>query len=322
MRRVVSLGILISLLALAGPIATYAARPAPIFTNQSQCLSTESNAWLRFGWTGTITTFELTYKAADSSTISSESFRARNSPALISKSSLMNKVSSVDVSLKDREGVVVATGTVSCNLNPAPSFTGTSEVGSTLTGDTDLESWGVWGRGLRFSYEWQVSDDGISGWSTAPGTYDLVDYVPPAAVGDKYLRLVVAAEVASLDPIAIQSSGQLVEPLPESSIVSATCSWAAIDSQYYTASWSLTYEGSPGKIKVDEELSYDYGSTIGRVDPQGYVVPSGSPASGTYTSAFNIYDVSGVGFTTFTLTDSSQNPLTGANTAITVRCNK
>lgn len=81
---------------------------------------------------------------------------------------------------------VLASGTVPMNL-VAPAITGTAAVGATLTVHN-----GSWtGSPTSYEYQWQISDDGLTGWADIGSTNQT--YVVGGADEDKYLRAVVIA---------------------------------------------------------------------------------------------------------------------------------
>jgi len=91
------------------------------------------------------------------------------------------------------EATSAATGMVAPSNGTRPSTTGTNAVGQVVTGNRGVWS-GTGNNAGSFLYQWQVSDNGTSGWSnaTGAGATTLGYTVAPADAG-RYLRLRVAA---------------------------------------------------------------------------------------------------------------------------------
>jgi hypothetical protein len=84
--------------------------------------------------------------------------------------------------------VVVPSSNVTNSVLPV--VTGTMTVGQVLTAST-----GTWSTNGTFTYLWQISSNGTSGWATASGTATASTYTIPSVSG--YLRVQVTNSISS-----------------------------------------------------------------------------------------------------------------------------
>jgi hypothetical protein len=140
----------------------------------------------------------------------------------------------------------------------APGITGTARVGGSLIGSA-----GTWSNTpTRYSYQWEVSADGSTGWTAATGTgASSATYEPAAADEDKFLRLRVRAWNGSTVSAWVESAATAaVSPPPAPVSVTAPAisgvaelgavltasqgSWTGAASHAYL--WESSADGSSG----------------------------------------------------------------------------
>ena len=143
-----------------------------------------------------------------------------------------------------------------------PAITGTVQVGETLSADT-----GTWERSPAdasgYTYQWQVSVDGLNGWAAAAGTGSATSsYVPTTEDFAKYLRVLVTAtnDGGSTDEYSVATS-EVLPSAPVSSgaptvsgtvrvgatLSAGTGSWTSEQvPTSYTYQWQVSVNGQDG----------------------------------------------------------------------------
>lgn len=203
----------------------------------------------------------------------------------------------------------------------APSFTGTEEVGETLTGSD-----GTWTNSpTSYTRKWQVSDDGSTGWADISGatssTYDLT-----ASEDGKYVRYSVTATNSGGSTTATSSaSGQITTPdvtaptlsSPVDAASGSTGATGSVDTNEGngTLYWVVSTSGtapSAAQVKAGQDHTGSTAADSGSQAVSGTgtqtlsPAPSGLTASTAYTIHFMHEDAaanqssvaSGDGFTT------------------------
>jgi hypothetical protein len=131
----------------------------------------------------------------------------------------------------------------------APAVTGTAQVGQALTADS-----GTWSNPPAdaggYAYRWQVSADGVNGWTNAAGTGGATaTYTPAAGEYAKFLRVEVTATNDGGDTAATSTATSAVLPVAPNNTVVPVIS---------------------GTVQVDEPLSVDSGTWASQQLPTGY----------------------------------------------------
>jgi hypothetical protein len=138
--------------------------------------------------------------------------------------------------------------------NTASSISGTANVGQTLTMVPGTASGGF--GTVSYTYRWEVSDDGVSGWSTISGA-TTTSYLLTSSEGNKYVRgVTVATDSATpvqtlnlpsnvLGPVQVN-----VAPVVDSvSIGTRTPGGSRFTSQTFPLTVSISQDGVPASTK-------------------------------------------------------------------------
>jgi type II secretory pathway pseudopilin PulG len=139
-----------------------------------------------------------------------------------------------------------------------PTVTGTAQVGSTLSSSDGL--WEAYPE-VSFSYQWQVSSNGTSGWTnaTGPGATS-VSYTIPSADAGKYLKIKITAENSAGSASAYSAVSSQVTMIPApvsppvitgsavtgSTLNASSGSWDGFPSPAYSYQWQVSSDGSSG----------------------------------------------------------------------------
>ncbi|MBF0185243.1 MAG: FG-GAP repeat protein, partial [Magnetococcales bacterium] len=154
------------------------------------------------------------------------------------------------------ESVTSAASTVVANVNDAPggavSIAGTAAQYSTLSAShtlTDLDGMGT------VSYQWQISADGVSGWSNlATGS----SYTLTQAEVGKYLHVVASyTDLLGGNESVSSASTAVVANVNDAPVGTATIAGAAVQYSTLTASNSLTDLDGLGTVSYQWQLSND-----------------------------------------------------------------
>ena len=130
-------------------------------------------------------------------------------------------------------GVVPASNVTNSVL---PVVTGTMTIGQVLTAST-----GTWSTTGTFTYLWQISSNGTSGWATASGTATASTYTIPSVSG--YLRVQVTNSISSgaISGIAYSVATSAIGTPTNTAVPSITGTLRIGSAQSVgTGSWSIT----------------------------------------------------------------------------------
>jgi alpha-tubulin suppressor-like RCC1 family protein len=165
-------------------------------------------------------------------------------------------------SIASKVGVILPANTV------APSVSGTAKVGQTLT-TTD----GTWTGTPTPSYtrQWQVSDNGTSGWSNISGATSST-YVITSSEASKYIRSKITAtnDAGAVDAFS-SATAQIVQD-PTNTIAPAITgtakvgqilttdngTWQGFPNPSYTIAWQVSANGSTGWTSISGATSSTY----------------------------------------------------------------
>ena len=167
----------------------------------------------------------------------------------------------------------------------APAITGTVQVDELLS--VDSGTWQSQQLPTGYAYEWQVSDDGVSGWTAGAGTgVATSSYIAPVAEDGKYLRVKVTATndagsteaftavTASVDipaPVNLTAPSILGGAGVGEVLTASVGTWNAYATQAATYQWQVSDNGSTGWTAAPGDGADSNAYTVADADAGKYL---------------------------------------------------
>lgn len=176
-----------------------------------------------------------------------------------------------------------------------PTITGSTQIGATLTtsssGITDVDGLGA------FSYQWQVSDDGTSGWADIMSGATASTYTLSAGEAGKYVRVQASYTDGGGTNEAVYS-----EALGPNKTSQAAITYSNVTKAYGDSSFNWTASGGSGSN------SFQYSSS--------------NPAIATIDSSTGLVTIKKAGTVTLTASKAGNSTYTDASASCTLTVNK
>jgi prepilin-type N-terminal cleavage/methylation domain-containing protein len=197
-----------------------------------------------------------------------------------------------------------------------PSFTGTPQDGQTLAGNK-----GTWTGSptIAYSYQWQRSANGTSGWSNIGGA-TAINYTLTSSDYNNYVRLQVTGDNTYTNATALSAASAQVNAVAPSNTVAPSLSGTAQDGQTVSTT-NGTWVGTPTITYTYQwQFSASSGgpwSNIGGATSSSYAIPYGT-YTGKYLRAAVTATNTGGSATSFSASSAAIAGATPSNTVAPV----